>query len=80
VYDERPYEKVKLAVYCTRMIEMLLRAQDVESDFEVVVDIAHRFAREIEHSDLNLQTLEQEFMENPIFNLEPMISWIMGRK
>lgn len=79
VYDERPYEKVKLAVYSTMMIMELIQAEETEPDFAVIVDIAHRYAREIEHSDKNLHILEEEFLNNPIFELERMIEWIMGK-
>ncbi len=77
VYDERPYEKAKLAVYSTMMIMELIQAEETEPDFAVIVDIAHRYAREIEHSDNNLHILEEEFLNNPIFKLERMLEWIM---
>lgn len=78
VYDERPYEKAKLAVYSTMMILELIQAEEAEPDFPVIVDIAHRYAREIEHSDKNLHILEREFLTDPIFKLKPMLGWIMG--
>lgn len=79
VYDERPYEKVKLAVYSTMMIETLLGAEE-KMDFDRIVDIAHRYAREIEHSDKNLHILEEEFLTNPVFCIERMEKWILNRK
>lgn len=77
VYDGRPYEKVRLAVYSTKMIEQLLQVEDETPDFKVIVDISHCYAREIEHSDRNLHILEKEFLTNPLFRLEPMLNWIM---
>lgn len=77
VYDARPFEKVKLAVYSTMMILKFLQSEKIEPDFEKTVDIAHRYAREIEHSDKNLHILEREFLTSPIFRLEPMLGWLM---
>lgn len=77
VYDERPFEKAKLAVYSTMMIMELLQTKEHELDLAVMVDVAHRYAREIEHSDKNLHILEKEFVHNPIFGLESMLKWIM---
>lgn len=77
VYDEKVWEKGLLAVYSTLMILELLRAEET-AEFAVIVDVAHRYAREVEHSDENLHRLEQLFEEQEIFRLENVLEWIMS--
>ena len=77
VYDARLFEKGKLAVYSTMMIAELLKAKACKPDLQSLVRVAHCYAREVEHSDKNLHILEQEFLTNPIFRLEPMLGWVM---
>ncbi len=66
VYDDRIYSKVALAVESVRFIRELYLAKWVQSD-ELTeadyVEFAYRYAREIEHSDLNLNDLE-DFLES----------------
>lgn len=79
VYDEEIFNKVRFTVWCTLMTERLIRTEppiSPESDFRTIVGIAHRFSREIEHSDPNLKTLATEFRTNPAYRLLPLLSWV----
>lgn len=76
VYDEKIWEKGLLAVYSTLMIQELLRSEE-NVDFDVIVDVAHRYAREVEHSDENLRRLEQIFGSREIFCLEQVLAWLL---
>jgi lysine-N-methylase len=77
VYDERPYEKVKLAVVSTLLIQELCMAFWLEHEnrleFSDVVNIAHRYSREIEHSDQNLDTMEEILRNEETYKLENIL-------
>lgn len=77
VYDGKPYSKMKLAIYSTVMIREILLGRMKERgtlSFADHVEIAYRFAREIEHSDVNLNKLEQMFCKDEVFHLEYMLA------
>lgn len=80
VYDEQAYGKVKFAVVSTMLIGALLAAAWVEQGerlpFSEVVDIAHRYSREVEHSDLNLNQMEELLLNREAFSLEGLLSTI----
>lgn len=63
VYDDWIISKMRLAVFCTTWIQELVMFAFVENDGEIgmenVIEMAYRFAREVEHSDLNLDTIEE---------------------
>ncbi len=63
VYDGKGYSKMLLSVVSTLLIEELAMGvwmrQGETLSFLDFVDVAHRFSREVEHSDENLETLEQ---------------------
>ena len=66
VYDDWIYSKMALAVESVRFIRELYLAHWVECgelEQEVCVELAYRYAREIEHSDPNLNALEEYFEE-----------------
>ena len=76
-YDGKPYSKMKLAIYSTVMIREMLLGRMKERgtlSFADHVEIAYRFAREIEHSDVNLNKLEQMFCKDEVFHLEYMLA------
>ena len=56
------YSKMALAVYSTAFIRELWRAA-LGLTTDEMVRLAYRYAREIEHSDQNLNQLEEIFME-----------------
>ena len=63
VYDGQLFAKVQMAVYCTWMIELLWMARWIENGKEInmdeMVELFYRFCREIEHSDENLEALDE---------------------
>ncbi len=63
VYDGEIYAKAQLAVYCVWMIWELWMARWVKNekalDLEEMTELVYRFSREVEHSDVNLKTLEK---------------------
>ena len=66
VYDGWIYSKMALAVESVRFIRELYLAHWVacgELTQEIYVELAYRYAREIEHSDPNLNALEEYFGE-----------------
>ena len=61
-YDGKGYSKMLMAVVSTLLIEELALATYMEKNkfsFHDMVDVAHQFSREVEHSDENLETLER---------------------
>lgn len=63
VYDSYILSKVKMAVVSTWMIYEMLKAcwykNGRKLDMEDVISIVYRYSRELEHSDLNLETMEE---------------------
>ena len=78
VYDERIFAKIKMAVICTLFIEELvlgLFAQKREKvEFGDLVSVSYRFSRELEHSDQNLNTLEELLDKEEVFSLEHLLT------
>lgn len=77
VYDEQPYVKVKMAVICTILIEELAQAIYIQNrgslTFAEFVRLVHRFSRETEHSDLNLNVLENAFRTENAYRLKEIL-------
>lgn len=63
VYDGQLFAKAQMAVYCTWMIALLWMARWCQNgknlSFEEMIEILYRFSREIEHSDENLECLDE---------------------
>ena len=63
VYDGEIYAKAQLAVYSVWMIWELWMARWFKNektlDLEEMTELVYRFSREVEHSDLNLKTIEK---------------------
>ena len=82
VYDEAAESKIKLALFSTIFILELAHGmwlkQGKQLSFDDFTDLAHRYAREIEHSDPNLNKLDQIFQENNIYHLEQFLLCIMN--
>lgn len=82
VYDENPYGKMKLAVACTLLIEDMCQAVWQEQggmlSHEKIVDIAHKFSREVEHADENRGMLEEALMRDARFSLRSLLGAIAG--
>ena len=78
VYDGQPYGKIKLAVVCTLLIQEMAQAtfkmREGRLDFSEFVHLTHRFSREVEHSDLNLNALDRIFISDQRFGLSSLLS------
>lgn len=64
VYDDQIYSKMALAVFCTEWIQEIVMAgwaRQGNVTREEYIQVAYRLAREIEHSDVNLELLEEWF-------------------
>ncbi len=63
VYDGEIYAKAQLAVYSAWMIWELWMARWLKNektlDLEEMTELVYRFSREVEHSDVNLKTIEK---------------------
>ena len=63
VYDGKLFAKVQMAVHCTWMIQLLWMAKwrmnGRKLDRVEMTEILYRFSREIEHSDENLEKLDE---------------------
>ena len=70
VYDDCVYSKAALSVFSVIFVSEFVMCRwylaDNHIDKQEFVNMAYRYAREIEHSDYNLDTLEEWLMENPI--------------
>ena len=77
VYNENPYGKMKMAAAATLLIEELAQAlwtdQGGRLSFMDFVDAAHRFSREVEHSDFNKAVLEEAMVKRPGFALRRLL-------
>ena len=73
VYDEMIFAKTKMAVICTFMIHELAMGTWLQNNknftFQELVSICYRFSRELEHSDQNLNAMEDILDENQLFSL-----------
>lgn len=80
VYDGQPYAKMKLAVVSTLLIQEMAQAvfkmREGKLDFSEFVHLSHRFSREVEHSDQNLNALDRIFCTDSRFGLESILSLI----
>lgn len=77
VYDGYPYTKVKLAAVSTLLIQEMAGAVFKKNggslEFEDFIHLAHKYSREVEHSDRNLYELEEIFREDKSFGLEEIL-------
>ena len=77
VYDGEIFSKVKMAVVCTLFIRDLDMGTYLRNGrvfcLEDQISICYRFSRELEHSDLNLNTMENMLSMEKLFSLENML-------
>lgn len=77
VYDGHPYVKAKLAAVSTILIQEMAQAvfkrNEGNLDFKEFVHLSHRFSREVEHSDENLNAMEKIFRTDKSFGLEEIL-------
>lgn len=76
VYDDMIYTKAVLAVFSVLWIEELAMerwlVQGKKLEFQDLVEVAYTYAREIEHSDENLNLLEEFFDTRVIYTPEKL--------
>ncbi len=80
VYDCNQYSKMKLAIISTMLINEIAMATYYENaniSIEDIIRISYRYAKEVEHSDINLDILEKEFINNKIYSIENIIYKIL---
>ncbi len=69
VYDDWIYSKVALVVFSTSFIEEFVMCKwflaDKNISWQECITLAYRYAREVEHSDENLNMLEEWLQQNP---------------
>lgn len=77
VYDGEIFAKVKMAVVSTLFIRDLAAGRFTENEenlsFTELVTICYRFSRELEHSDPNLNKLEEILSKNELFSLADLL-------
>ena len=82
VYDGRAYGRMKFAVMSALLIGELafgvLRMQGNRLTFEDFVDIAHRFSREVEHSDDNREQLLALLDREERFRVDALAALILS--
>ncbi len=70
VYDDWIYSKVALAIFSTLFVGEFVMCKWNLADNNIswceCVELAYRYAREVEHSDENLNMLEEWFQENSL--------------
>lgn len=80
VYDEAAYAKMKLALVSTLIIREMAQAVWQKNGkvfrFEDILEIAHRYSREVEHSDINLGKMEELLTKKKEFGLENLICYL----
>ncbi len=81
VYDGRAFARMKLAAVSTLLIQETafgLWQEKGELSFEDFVDAAHRYSREIEHSDDNREALLHELDTGAKYQLERLLGLILS--
>lgn len=77
VYDDMIYTKAVLAVFSVLWIEELAMErwlfQGKKLEFQDLVEVAYMYAREIEHSDENLNLLEEFFDTRTLYSSEKLM-------
>ena len=77
VYNENPYGKMKAAVISTLMIQDMMLAHWMKHGtltLKEAADAAHRYSREIEHSDENKGLLEETLTREGEFRLRALLA------
>lgn len=82
VYDERAFVKVKMAAVSTLLIQELCQGiwqqNQGRFEFEDILDVAHRYSREVEHSDLNLNQMEEMLGKREWLGFQMILKAVMG--
>jgi lysine-N-methylase len=82
VYDADALSKIKLSLVSVLLIRELDMAVWLQHDrkftLEDQIAVAHRYAREVEHSDPNKEALESMAAEEDTFCLEMLLLAVLG--
>ncbi len=76
VYDGDVFGKVKLAVFGVLVIRercLFVYGTQGKAGKEAMIRAAWQYSRQVENSDKNLEFLENDFLENPLFGLHAML-------
>lgn len=78
VYNGTPFGKMKMAAAGVLLIEemgqALWKARGGRLELEEFADAAHRFSREVEHSDVNKGYLESALVKSPVFCFKSLLN------
>lgn len=81
VYDYDAYAKMKFCCVNTLMFMEILKAfSDTESgeiDEETVIDIAHRYSREVEHTVTNIEYIENKLIYSGDLELKSILACVL---
>lgn len=84
VYDGDALAKAKMAIVSTLIWEELCRAQEAQQgrriSFEERVKLAYRYSRELEHSDPNLNRMEEQMNTWEETSFSSLLSVLAGRR
>lgn len=82
VYDENAYTKMKMAVISTLFLREWMMAVWIKKgkqlDFSEIVELSYRYSRELEHSDLNLNAMEEMLGKEPLFSMKNLFTVLMN--
>lgn len=82
VYDGSIYAKIKMCVVHVLLAEELLFAEWLKGernfDLDVQIEIIHKYAREAEHSDWNLEHMENIVKRRNVFSLENLLTVVLS--
>jgi lysine-N-methylase len=77
VYDEKADSKLKMCMVHILLLEELLFASWITKEqmlgMEEIVKMVYQYAREVEHSDWNLEYMEELMRKRTVFSLENML-------
>ena len=77
IYNENPYGKMKAAIVSTIMIQDMMMVHWKKHGtltLKEAADVAHRYSREIEHSDENKGLLEETLTREEEFRLRALLA------
>ncbi|WP_075717832.1 flagellin lysine-N-methylase [Roseburia sp. 499] len=82
VYDENAYTKMKMAVISTLFLREWMMAVWIKKgkqlEFSEIVELSYRYSRELEHSDLNLNTMEEMLGKDSLFSMKNLFTVLMN--
>lgn len=82
VYDENAYTKMKMAVISTLLLREWMMAAWIKRgkklDRSEIVKLSYRYSRELEHSDLNLNIMEEMLGKDSLFSIKNLLTVLMN--